>query len=232
MLGGAIGTVAHHFLPAYTANPGAYALVGMGALFAGIVRAPMTSVLMIFEMTRDYAVIVPLMIANLVSLFISTRFQPEPIYEALAQQDGIHLPSLKTREEFRGRTVSHVMRGATEVLPAQTSVQDAFELTRSSNFHSWLVEDEHGVAGVISRTALESALASGHAEQNLLSLLDAFDFPHVHPDHPLHLALERMSKAHLDLLPVVNRANIHKLEGMITLDDVLESYGVESRGQA
>src|SRR5208282_5525177 len=71
MLGGAVGTVAHRLLPGYTATPGAYALVGMGALFAGIVRAPMTSVLMIFETTRDYAVIVPLMISNLVSLFIS-----------------------------------------------------------------------------------------------------------------------------------------------------------------
>ena len=68
--------------------PGAYALVGMGALFAGIVRAPMTSVLMIFEMTHDYAVIVPLMIANLASLFISSRLQKQPIYEALAHQDG------------------------------------------------------------------------------------------------------------------------------------------------
>src|SRR5277367_6245757 len=59
MLGGSMGTIAHHFLPAYTSTPGAYALVGMGTLFAGIVRAPMTSVLMIFEMTQDYAVIVP-----------------------------------------------------------------------------------------------------------------------------------------------------------------------------
>ena len=75
MLGGAVGTVAHRLLPAYTATAGAYALVGMGAVFAGIVRAPMTSVLMIFEMTQDYAVIVPLMIANLVSLFISSRLQ-------------------------------------------------------------------------------------------------------------------------------------------------------------
>ena len=74
-------------------RPGAYALVGMGAVFAGIVRAPMTSVLMIFEMTQDYAVIVPLMIANLVSLFISSRLQRQPIYEALAVQDGIHLPN-------------------------------------------------------------------------------------------------------------------------------------------
>src|ERR1035441_1632643 len=72
MLGGTVGTLAHRLFPAYTATPGAYALVGMGAVFAGIVRAPMTSVLMIFEMTQDYAVIVPLMIANLVSLFIAS----------------------------------------------------------------------------------------------------------------------------------------------------------------
>jgi len=232
MLGGAIGTIAHHLLPTYTAAPGAYALVGMGALFAGIVRAPMTSVLMIFEMTRDYSVIVPLMIANLASLFISSRFQKEPIYEALAQQDGIHLPSIKTREEFRGRTVSHVMRAATEVLPAQISVQDAFELTRSSNFHTWLVEDEGSLVGILRRTTLQSALASGRAEENLLSLFETLDFPHVHPDHPLHLALERMSQAHIDILPVVNRANIHKLEGVVTLRDVLDSYGVDSTGSA
>ncbi len=73
MLGGSVGTLAHSWFPAHTATPGAYALVGMGAVFAGIVRAPMTSVLMIFEMTQDYAVIVPLMIANLVSLFIASR---------------------------------------------------------------------------------------------------------------------------------------------------------------
>src|SRR6266849_5392739 len=98
MLGGSVGTLAHHVLPTYTATPGAYALVGMGAVFAGIVRAPMTSVLMIFEMTQDYAVIVPLMIANLVSLFIASRLQHEPIYEALAVQDGIHLPKGETRQ--------------------------------------------------------------------------------------------------------------------------------------
>src|SRR2546430_9457443 len=65
----------------------------MGTAFAGIVRAPMTSVVMIFETTRDYAVIVPLMISNLVSFFISSRLQPQPIYEVLAYQDGIHLPT-------------------------------------------------------------------------------------------------------------------------------------------
>src|ERR1051325_9940000 len=97
MLGGSVGSVAHHLFPAITATSGAYALVGMGTAFAGIVRAPMTSVLMIFEMTQDYAVIVPLMISNLISLFISARLQRAPIYEALAVQDGIHLPSAESR---------------------------------------------------------------------------------------------------------------------------------------
>jgi CIC family chloride channel protein len=232
MLGGAVGTVAHHWLPSYTAAPGAYALVGMGALFAGIVRAPMTSVLMIFEMTRDYAVIVPLMIANLMSLFISSRFQKEPIYEALAHQDGIHLPSLKTREEVRGRDVLQILRPASEILSAQNTVSEALQLTRSSRFHSWLVEDESSIIGILNRTTLETALAQGKAEQSLLSLFESLSFPHVHSDHPLHLALERMSKAHIDILPVVNRADVHKLEGVVTLRDVLESYGVDTLGSA
>jgi CIC family chloride channel protein len=232
MLGGAIGTVAHHWLPSYTAAPGAYALVGMGALFAGIVRAPMTSVLMIFEMTRDYAVIVPLMIANLVSLFISSRFQKQPIYEALAQQDGIHLPSHKTREELGRRTVRQVMRSAPEILPSQISVAEASKRVESSGLRSWPVEDEAGVVGVLGQSDLESALADGKGDEELASLFDSLEFPHVHADHPLHLALERLSKSHLDLLPVVSRADIHKLEGVVTLRDVLDSYGVDTTGSA
>ncbi|MBV8833694.1 MAG: chloride channel protein, partial [Acidobacteriaceae bacterium] len=92
MIGGAVGSIAHQLLPHLTANPGAYALVGMGAAFAGIVRTPLTSVIMIFEMTRDYSIIVPLMISNLISFFISQQLQHEPIYEALALQEGVFLP--------------------------------------------------------------------------------------------------------------------------------------------
>ena len=111
MLGGIVGTVAHHFVPGYVATPGAYALVGMGTAFAGIVRAPMTSVVMIFEITRDYAVIVPLMISNLVSFFISSRFQREPIYEVLAHQDGIHLPTAGSDlQKGNGRSIRRCTR--------------------------------------------------------------------------------------------------------------------------
>ena len=229
MLGGTVGSVAHHFLPAYTANPGAYALVGMGALFAGIVRAPMTSVLMIFEMTRDYSVIVPLMIANLASLFIASRFQREPIYESLAHQDGIHLPAQKSRE-LGQRKVFEVMRTATEDLPAQITVREALERIRGRQFRSWPVMDEGNVIGVVAQSTLENAFHDGRAEQQLLSLFEALEFPHVYTDHALYLALERMSSAKVDVLPVVSRADVHKLEGVITLRDVLDSYGVDSSG--
>jgi CIC family chloride channel protein len=225
MLGGTVGTVAHHWFPAYTAMPGAYALVGMGAAFAGIVRAPMTSVLMIFEMTQDYAVIVPLMIANLVSLFIASRLQHEPIYEALAVQDGIHLPTAKARERYGRRQVIRVMQAASQLLPAEITVREALERVRSSEVRTWLVTDRRGVIGVINLARLERELAEG-ADKKLGELTDALVFPHVHPDQTLDLALERMGSNQIEILPVVNRADMHKLEGMVTLRDVLDAYGV------
>jgi chloride channel protein, CIC family len=225
MLGGTVGTVAHHLFPAYTATPGAYALVGMGAAFAGIVRAPMTSVLMIFEMTQDYAVIVPLMIANLVSLFIASRLQHEPIYEALAVQDGIHLPKAETRRRHGRRQVVKVMKTASQLLPAEITVREALESIRSSEVRSWLVTDRRGVVGVINLSWLERELAEG-ADKKLGELVDALVFPHVHPDQGLDLALERMGANQIELLPVVNRADVHQLEGVVTLRDVLDAYGV------
>jgi len=226
MLGGIVGNVAHGLLPAYVATPGVYALVGMGTAFAGIVRAPMTSVVMIFEITRDYAVIVPLMISNLVSFFISSRLQRQPIYEVLAHQDGIHLPSAETRQQQGQRRVIQAMRTATEILATQMTVGEALEKTQSSQFRSWPVVDGRGVVGIVSRSSLQHDLAQGAATRRLTELVDSGDFPHVHVDQSLHVALERLGAAQLDSLPVVSRADVHKLEGIVTLRDVLDSYGV------
>jgi CIC family chloride channel protein len=187
---------------------------------------------MIFEMTHDYAVIVPLMIANLASLFISSRLQKQPIYEALAHQDGIHLPDAKSRSGFGQRKVFQAMRNATESLTAQTTVHNAIELIGASQFRAWPLMDEGSIVGVLSKARLTNAVNEGKAEDSLLSLLDTIEFPHVHADHALHVALERMSSAHIDILPVVNRADVHKLEGIVTLRDVLDSYGVDSIGSA
>jgi CIC family chloride channel protein len=227
MLGGCVGTVAHHLFPLYTATPGAYALVGMGAVFAGIVRAPMTSVLMIFEMTQDYAVIVPLMISNLVSLFISSQLQKQPIYEALAIQDGIHLPSADSRQKGMERRIIRIMRSAPTPLPAEITVREALAQPGLGESRSWLVGDRRGVVGVINLSRLERELAEG-GDKKLGDLVDARTFPHVHSDQGMDLALERMGTSQVEILPVVSRANMHKVVGIVTLRDVLDSYGVKS----
>ncbi len=229
MLGGAVGSAAHWLMPTHTAGPGAYALVGMGAVFAGVVRTPMTSILMIFETTREYSIIVPLMIANLISLLISSRLQRVPIYDALSLQDGIHLPTMEARREYAQRQVSRAMRETQELLSAEMTVQQTAENIRSSEFRAWPVMDRQGVLGVISRSAIEKALAENSARK-LSEILDSLVYPHVHSDQSLDVALNRMGASHLDVLPVVSRLNIHRLEGVITLRDVLESYGVGKRG--
>ena len=235
MLGGSLGTVAHRLLPAYTATAGAYALVGMGAVFAGIVRAPMTSVVMIFEMTQDYSVIVPLMIANLVSLFLASRLQREPIYEALAVQDGIHLPSAESRHRQGAGRVARVMRPAGETLAGEMTVGEALQQTRSSESKSWLVTDQRGVIAVVNRATLEREVAEDptRALEKIVAehpfaeqASGEHAFPHVHKDQGLDLALERMGASGIEILPVVSRANVHQLEGVVTLRDVLTAYGV------
>jgi CIC family chloride channel protein len=232
MLGGAVGSVAHNLFPNYAATSGAYALVGMGTVFAGIVRAPMTSVVMIFEITRDYAVIVPLMISNLVSLLIASRLQKQPIYESLARQDGIHLPTAETRLQEGHRQVIMAMRPAAQALSSDMTVQQALEKIRSSELTAWPVTDGRRLIGVLSFGKLQQAVTAGSETKHLKELLDGADFPHLHTDHPLSLALERMGAYQVNALPVVNRANIHKLEGIVTLKDVLALYGVGSHEKA
>ena len=235
MIGGAVGTVAHTLFPAQTADPGAYALVGMGTAFAGIVRTPMTSVIMIFEMTRDYTIIVPLMISNLVAFYISYKLQREPIYEAIAHQDGVHLPEAATRAAVGGTRVVDAMRLAPEPFPEGTEAALAAVRLSADPLDAWPVAGRKGFLGMIRRTELEKALADGDGGKKLAELLgdpfekrlpDAAEFPHLHPDHNLSLALERMGAAGVNVLPVVSRANLRQLLGIVTLEDVLRLYGV------
>jgi CIC family chloride channel protein len=239
MIGGATGGIAHSLLPNITANPGAYALVGMGTAFAGIVRTPLTSVIMIFEMTRDYAIIVPLMISNLISFFISRQLQQEPIYEALALQEGVYLPTGESREELYGDRVSEFMRALSEETPlllidSTTDAAKRFLDERQCN--SWPVGDRSFVVGVVIRREMEAAEAKSKTfhdlidESNSMTLRDVMDtasaYPYVHPDHPVSYALERMRESGVDVLPVVSRAGIHEIGGVIGLKEILEAYGV------
>ena len=121
------------------------------------------------------------------------------------------------------------MRPAAQVLSADITVTEALEAIRSSESTSWPVTDDRGLIGVLSFGKLQQAATAGSETKLLKELLDGVDFPHLHVDHPLSLALERMGACQVNALPVVNRANIHKLEGIVTLKDVLALYGVGSR---
>jgi CIC family chloride channel protein len=236
MIGASVGSIAHALLPNYTAGPGAYALVGMGTAFAGIVRTPLTSVIMIFELTRDYSIIVPLMISNLIAFFISQHFQRQPIYEALARQDGVHLPTGEHRaDRVRFRVTSAMRSAAAETISADMSVGEALTRARQGSLDAWPVVDGEGLCGMIGLVELEGAVMQNKQSQPLSVLLherpsthrlDAVALPHVHPDHSLTLALERMGALRSNVLPVVSRGNIRQLLGLVTLHDVLEAYGV------
>jgi CIC family chloride channel protein len=227
MVGGTVGSVAHSFAPELTATPGAYALVGMGTTFAGILRVPMTSVIMIFEITHDYAIIVPLMISNLISFFVSYRLQRKPIYEALALQDGIHLPTVATGQ--RHLQVRLAMHPPLDVLSPQMTVAEAREKASHSKASDWPVVDEKGVWGVLSLMQLNKAAEQGELNSKVSTIVDSRNFPHVHADHSLDLALERMGETGFDVLPVVSRANVNELEGVVGLLDVLRAFGVRER---
>jgi CIC family chloride channel protein len=110
MLGGAVAHLVHPFAGPMPETVGSFALVGMGALFAGAIRAPITSILIIFEMTGDYAIILPLMISNIISYTVAARLQPVPIYDALLRQDGVVMPEHQTHRDLRAMTVEQAMR--------------------------------------------------------------------------------------------------------------------------
>jgi CIC family chloride channel protein len=202
----------------------------MGTAFAGIVRTPLTSVIMIFEVTRDYAIIVPLMISNLIAYFISYRLQKEPIYEALAHQDGIHLPTADVRAHAGKNQVVHAMREATILLAPNTPVGDALEQVKDSLLDAWPVSDQEGLYGMLRSAELEKVRLNGSADRNVGDLIGrdgaGLESAHVHPDHTLSLALERMGTSGLRTLPVVSRANLRHLLGVVRADDILDFYGI------
>jgi CIC family chloride channel protein len=240
MVGASVGAVAHLLFPASTAGPGAYALVGMGAAFAGIVRTPLTSVIMIFEVTRDYTIIVPLMIANLIAYYISQKLQKEPIYEALAHQDGLHLPTRPFGARREVLRVNTAIREAPQSLNPEMKIGDAAERVKDSVLESWPVADELGLVGMVRTRHIAAAMDQGRQEMTVARLMQIArrsdgqryaELPHVHNDQPLSRALARMRDTGHKVLPVVSRANARIMLGVVTFADILKAYGVEHAEQ-
>jgi CIC family chloride channel protein len=219
MAGGAVGMVVHRLAPFPTGDPGAYALVGMGTLFAGIIRAPMTSVFMIFEITQDYQILVPLMVANMLSFAISRHYQPVPVYHALLRQDGVHLPSPSTSAQASVRTADQMMSTDMRFLPPEMSVGQAWRVAQERDDVGYLVGTRDRLLGTLTREQLEDFQATGRASDPV-SLVVNRTFVHTHPDHPIDIVLDRLSESG-GVLPVVSRNQASRVEGVITHDSLL-----------
>ena len=179
---------------------------------------------MIFELTRDYSIIVPLMISNLISFFISQRLQPEPIYEALALQEGVFLPTGESRQELSGMRVGEVMQPGPAPLTADTDVAAARIQLDELGRNAWPVGDSGGLFGIVTARQME---AGGNEARTLREIVGSnAKFPYVHPDHSVSRALERMGAAGMDALPVVSRGNLRQICGVVTLPGILAAYGM------
>jgi CIC family chloride channel protein len=219
MTGGVVGMIVNSVAPFPTGEPGAYALVGMGALFAGIIRAPLTSVFMIFEITQDYQILVPLMVANLLSFAISRRYQPVPVYEALLHQDQIHLPSGAFRESA-GWTARDIMKSdALSFLAPGQSVDEAWEATGPDRRLAYLVGTRASIRGIVTPERLSALRTAGRGSEAVQSTLNE-TFVHVHPDHSLDVVLLRFAQG-AGLLPVVSRTAL-RVDGVITIDEITQ----------
>src|SRR6202034_1059935 len=126
MLGASVGGAEHVLFPHLSGSPGTYALVGMGVLFAGFLRVPMTSVFMVLEVSGNYSIILPVLIANTFAYLIARGLQPVPIFDVLTRQDGLDLPSMEEQREEGILRVEDAMRPVADpVLDAQATLDQA-----------------------------------------------------------------------------------------------------------
>jgi len=220
MIGGAVGMAERQIVPYLAIPVGAYALVGMGTLFAGILRAPMTSVFMIMEVSGNYTIIVPVIISNAIAYFISRTFQPTPIFDLLSRQDGLDLPSLEEQRELPFLRVEDAMRPPLgQTLTGAMMLREAQERVQGSAQDFFVVGLGRDEWSGISRAKLLDLIPNSDVR---LDQVLADVIPYLHPDHPLDTALRVMGE--WPLLPVVHRANLQRLLGVVSLEDIMRAY--------
>jgi CIC family chloride channel protein len=223
MLGAAVGGAQHALLPHVAAAPGTYALVGMGVLFAGFLRAPMTSVFMVLEVSGNYSIILPVLVANTFAYLISRSLQPNAIFDVLTRQDGLELPSMEEQREEGILRVEDAMHPVNvPLVDAEETVDQALRLAEMAGADSVLVRLAPTGWSSATKDELRAMADAETGGISLSSLLSGRQIPYVHPDHPLEQALRYVDR--WPLVPVVSRADFRRLEGVISERDVLERY--------
>lgn len=230
MLGASVGSFEKFFFPHLTGSIGSYALVGMGVLFAAFLRCPLTSVFMVLEVSGNYSIVVPVILANTIAYVISRSLQPVPIFEELTHEDGLYLPSM---EEQRDEVDLHledalepvlvpILQGA-ETIPG--AMQSLARYGETQPLDAVLVHCRDGLWYVATKQELDKLSADTSDALDGIPLdekLGAERTPVLFPDLPLSSALPHFKR--WPLLPVSNRALRGALEGAVSLEGVLKRY--------
>ena len=227
MLGAFIGAVEHILVPHITGSTATYALVGMGVLFAGFLRAPLTSVFMVLEVSGNYSIILPVIVGNTIAYLISRSFQPVPIFDILTRQDGLELPSMEEEREGQVLRVEDVLRPyAAPVLEFDELQSEAAARVARAPEPVLLVRNRNGLWAEIGLHDLQAS-ANHHGSETTASLVEDKLVPILHPDLTLESALRRFGS--LPLLPVVHRADPRQLLGVVSVELILKTYRDLSR---
>jgi len=222
-MGAAVGGLEHHLFPHFNASLGPFALVGIGTFFAGFLRVPITSVFMVVETTGSYSIVVPVMISNAIAYLVSRRLQSVSLFDLLARQDDLELPSMEEQREQVALRVEDAMRKA-DAPPLQLSdtLARAMELADELKDDWLLVRLPAGRWGRIAKENLQQ-LAAQRPEASLSEDTATTEpLPILYPDQSLDDALRLIPK--YDVLPVVSRAKAGELVGVLSLADVLDAY--------
>ena len=227
MLGAAVGTFEKMFFPHLTGSIGSYALVGMGVLFAAFLRAPLTSVFMVLEVSGNYSIILPVILANTIAYLLSRSLQPLPIFEVLTHQDGLDLPSMEEQREESNLHLEDAIDPVTvPILQGSESVQEVLHLLAQyenlRDIPTFLVHCPDGLWSSIRREDLQELLTKAPAGERLCEQLGPERTPILFPDLPLASALPHFQR--WPLLPITNRAMRGALEGTVSLDGILKRY--------
>jgi CIC family chloride channel protein len=232
MLGAAVGSYEKLLFPHFTGSIGSYALVGMGVLFAAFLRAPLTSVFMVLEVSGNYSIVVPVILANTIAYLLARSLQPTSVFELFTLQDGLHLPSMEEeREEGELHFEDALQPVAVPILQGSETVwntKKALEQHEESmNAPVVLVQCHDGWYSA-QHSELATAILSvdnrdaPEANLTLEERLGPERTPLIFPDQPLAAALPHFRR--WPLLPVSNRAIHGALEGVLSLNDVLTRF--------
>ena len=224
MLGGAFGLGANQLFPGI-APSGAYATVAMAAVFAGAARAPVTSMLIIFEMTRDYEIMLPLMIAVVAATVIASVLDPLSIYTRRLFLQGIHLDEeTAATNVMQSIRVADAMGPVTVTLAADMPLDEVARAFAGDRAAVGLVLDEEGlVLGVVTNTDVNEALVAERSTATAIDLATT-SVRTVFPEQSLHDALAAFAGASFNALPVVERDRPRVPRGILRRSDVTNAY--------